>query len=421
MKFVVSSSVFLLLTIASSFSDAHSDSHSHTTDVSDWKLKIKFLTSRLPTAKSDMSVNIDNKNIVYLTGGCDHPQGNTNLGGFYGCTSITNEHIGFDADSETVLTNKLASAPRPRYRHTSVLHENKIYLIGGRNNEDAIINELDVYDISSDSWSSASLPLNATNSNGDLVLMTSDLFAFVDSEAGMVYYGGGYDADYTARDEVYSFQISDVVVGSDTDVNVQREEQLTLLEARGDAHAVLYKGKVYLTGGFTHANGFCAPLTSVESVDLNDMNAGWKQLDDLGTGRGDKALVAMNDYLFAIGGEGTVDCGTPVAYDDVEVLDLGETDGKWIDLGSLPNERFRFVAAAHPTEDAIYTFGGQEFYNTECDCYATSDLIAKFTYEVDEGSSGLPTGAVIGIILGVLFVVVLGYYVYLQKKRNALK
>ena len=414
MKLLSVSSIFLLTNLLNNVTvNGHGADEKE-----DWKLNIQFLTNaKLPIAKSDMTAVIDSDGYVYLTGGCDHPEGNTNLGGFYGCTSITNEHIVFDTSSEEIVTDKrLPNAPTPRYRHAAVLLQDLIFLIGGRDVEDGFISDMDVYEISTENWYTVSLPLNSTDTSGNDVFMTSDLFAFGEASTGTIYYGGGYDGSYTARAEVYSFLVSEMDLNAGT-VTVQQEQDMTLIEARGDAHAVLYENSVYLAGGFTHDNSFCAPLTSVEKIDLNTRSEGWKALPDLGIGRGDKALVAMNDYLFAIGGEGTANCGTPVAYDDVEVLDI-DHDAVWLNLGNLPNERFRFVAVAHPSEDVIYTFGGQEYYNSECDCYATSDAVTKFTYEIDDGGDGFPVAAIIGIVLGAVFIFVIGFYVFKKQQRG---
>lgn len=402
-------SLTTLLTILStsvSIGDVNASENDHTKE--DWKFTVSFLMEKMPTAKSDMSISTDaSSGKMYLIGGCDHEDGNTYKEDYdtYLCTSITSENLSFDPSLETddPKFTKLRSAPRDRYRHTSALLNEKIYLIGGRDVDDNIISELDIYDIATDTWSSTLLDNNT---------VTSDLASFVYDD--FVYYFGGYTIGYNATREVYRFDTRTVSI--DEVVSSEHMENLALLEERGDIHAVTHSNKVFIAGGFSHIDYFAQPLKTVEVLSLTNM-AGWEKLPSLNIGRGDKALVASKSYLFAIGGEGKSGSDTE-AFDEVEVLSFDhdndhdndhDHDYGWLNLGSMPNERFRFVAATDTNEEnTIYAFGGQKYYDQECNCYPTSDVVSRMVYEVNGGNtiinavrlwSGITVSMLFGLIL----------------------
>jgi len=92
-------------------------------------------------------------------------------------------------------------------------------------------------------------------------------------------------------------------------------------------------------------------------------------------GRGDKALVRVNDHIFAIGGETKVNCETTAVH-DVEVY-ISRQD-KWVVATEIPEETFRFVAVGKDDTDDIFIFGGQEAYDATCDCHKLSKSVLKY-------------------------------------------
>lgn len=81
---------------------------------------------------------------IYITGGCSGDQDGL------ACPSLNSRVVIFDPIQETFKLG--ASAPRPRYRHSTGVVGNKLYVVGGRDLTDAVISEVDVYDTLTDTW-----------------------------------------------------------------------------------------------------------------------------------------------------------------------------------------------------------------------------------------------------------------------------
>lgn len=340
-------------------------------------IKFEDVDHVLPMPMSDMSATYDKvTNKIYIVGGCDDPQGNAlqDWDG-YACTSLTAKTYAYDADAGTF--DVLPDAPRERYRHTAASVNGRIWLVGGRTVEDHLITEIDVLDTASKTWSTVgSLPPH---------LQMSDQASFALGDS--LYVLGGYDSNYTATERVVSVNADAEYVSANGVVFVDAP---SLAEARGDVHAVAVGNAAYVTGGYTHADGYCEPLVSTERFD-RATNA-WTTIGPLATGRADKALVVVNDHLYAVGGEAKHTCdGDPSEYtlalDDVEVLDASAHADGWTVLADAPARRFRFVGAPWPDTNSVYVLGGQTFYEPSCKCFATSDLISKYTethHQADE-------------------------------------
>lgn len=290
------------------------------------------------------------------------------------CGSITDAFFAFDPVTKTFET--LSALPRPRYRHSSAVVDNKVWLVGGRTLFDDLIPEIDVYDITTKTWSTpSSLPAD---------FLVSDHAGFGISD---IYIAGGYDQGYTAMSRV-------VKISKD---GQSFTEVGSLKEARGDIFGVANKDgtKAYVAGGFTHAD-WCKPLTSAEEYDFSTQT--WTSLPDLVDARGEIALVENSGHLYAIGGEGPLDEGLcasnnytiatkTVATDRIEILSDGET--AWKILKDFPEERFRFAAVGVDEDDVIYTFGGQVKFEESCQCFKTTDKV--FVYGKPEDVAGKGT------------------------------
>lgn len=62
---------------------------------------------------------------------------------FFGCNSASSVAYSFDVDRGIFTT--LTELPKPRYRHTSAVANNKLFVVGGRTiPEDEIIADVDV-------------------------------------------------------------------------------------------------------------------------------------------------------------------------------------------------------------------------------------------------------------------------------------
>ena len=102
------------------------------------------LEVNLPMPVSDISATYDEAtDRIYLIGGCDDPQGNSQLTPtLFVCSSITAKGFAFNPNDFTF--ENLPDAPRERYRHSASNVNGKIWLVGGRTVSDVVIPEIDV-------------------------------------------------------------------------------------------------------------------------------------------------------------------------------------------------------------------------------------------------------------------------------------
>lgn len=332
--------------------------------------------AKVPIAVSDHSgVRSPDNGLIYLAGGCDDANGNVWNANFstFTCGSVTDAFFAFDPTTKTF--EALETLPRPRYRHSSAIVDNKVWLLGGRTLFDDVIAEIDVYDITTKKWNTpSSLPAE---------YVVSDHAGFGTSD---IYIAGGYDLTYTAMNAVVKISSDGQTFTKVGDLN----------EARGDVFGVANKDgtKAYIAGGFTHLN-WCQPLTSAEEYDFATET--WTSLPDLVDARGEIALVENSGHLYAIGGEGPLDEGIcasnnytiatkTVATDRIEILNDGET--AWKILKDFPEERFRFAAVGVEEDDVIYTFGGQVKFEESCQCFKTTDKVFVYGKPEDVAEKG---------------------------------
>jgi len=349
-----------------------------------------YLQLKMPIPLSDMSItNLDDGTPV-ITGGCDSPLGNEfKEGGYFECSSLSNKVYAFTPtvpntsfQAWTGEFSTLKDMPRVRARHASALVNGQLCLFGGRNETDTLIAEVDCYDPSLDEWNT---PIDLPEER-----KASDLSAFT-VEGNIVYLVGGYDQNYIAFDMVSIVDMAaDPITFSDGE---------KLNSKRGDIDvAALRDGTVYVSGGFTHENKYEKPHNTVERYDPASQT--WSPINSLNDERGDKQLVALNDKVFAIGGEAKVDVtGVPegevpdlgalsTVLDSVEVLDPNEDVhggmAEWRSLGGMPQSLFRFGASEWEgdtegdDEGFIFVFGGQVGYDADCECFRTTDQVMVF-------------------------------------------
>jgi hypothetical protein len=189
--------------------------------------------------------------------------------------------------------------------------------------------------------------------------------------------------------------------------DVQYSDGPTLLDARGDIDVTVVNGAAYISGGFTHENGYSAPYGSVEMLDM--VTQTWSAVDALNDERGDKQLVTLNGKVYAIGGETKVDQSggaipeeelphlgeTSTILDSIEVYDPNEDvhgdKGEWKSLDDMPTPLFRFSAAGWETtedEGVIFVFGGQVGFDPDCECFRTTDKVMVFDPSKATGGVG---------------------------------
>lgn len=243
-----------------------------------------------------------------------------------------------------------------------------------------------VYDIATGLWTTY----------GDLSedYVTSDLADFAGPGNELAYFVGGYNLNYTALDSVFAIDTVSTTASGFLDV----AEKASLPTARGDLSAVsilTQEGIAYaiVTGGFSHENGFCEPLAATEYYDFNKDT--WRVADDLIVARSDKALVVLEDVVYAIGGERqisnicTIDAEPEPGEETVPLQDVEYWDAatdEWVQLADLPSHRFRFAAVGY--DNKVYSFGGQLAFSEDCQCFRTTDEVTVYTERFAANSHG---------------------------------
>lgn len=150
-----------------------------------------------------------------------------------------------------------------------------------------------VYDVASDTWvaSLTDLPTD---------LEISDLSGFPGVNEDYAYFCGGYNYTYTAQSTCFAID----TMASMTDVTTTTTTNTTgfvvvrlasLNKERGDISSVYVPvntdagidATVYLTGGFSHLDDYCDPVTTAEAYDVETDS--WKVIANVNLGRGDQA------------------------------------------------------------------------------------------------------------------------------------
>ena len=325
----------------------------------------------MPVALSDFTATpattADGDDVVVVVGGCDDHQVSCDWwDGCSYCPSVAATARAFDVAADAWVD--LAAPPRPRYRHAAAYdaENNLVYVVGGRDVDDGLVDAVDIYDVAADAWTT--LP--------GVAVARSDLGAVV--HGGALLVAGGYDLNYTA----YATTLRvDVDSGAMT-------EGPPLLEARGDFGFALLGDVAYAVGGWSHED-WCAPLASVEALDLAADGAAFGAAAPLAVARGDKALASTGEALYVVGGEHNNGCATGSApVDDVEAL--GDGAAAWSVEADIPEERFRTAAAA--VGDYLYVFGGQAAESTSCTgfsyCFPVTDHVWRLSIHSHDDEGG---------------------------------
>jgi hypothetical protein len=158
-------------------------------------------------------------------------------------------------------------------------------------------------------------------------------------------------------------------------------QQLTSMNsARGDVSVTMSQSGLlaYVVAG--HGNSGCLDLAVVEEYDLATDT--WRTLSSLRTARRDLNVVQLGGYIFAMGGEApsATKCSAPnsnPARDIVPVttIEVMGPNGRWTQIGTLSNHRYRSSSFAWGPTRTIYTVGGQTAYDSSCQCFRTSTAI----------------------------------------------
>lgn len=296
-------------------------------------------------AASDMSVTVVD-GIAYVIGGCVADQQYVDDFGVYACGGaaggVTNRGFSYDITrANEGDTTAIPSAPRERYRHMAVAIGEEVYVLGGTDDSEAPIAEIDIFNTVTGVW--------RTDTAMAMTTPVTDGAAFVVGDR--VHVCGGYKHyDYSIYNTTQVFDITNPEGGW--------TNAAELNTARGDFGIVeLADGtgaSSFLAVGGWDAS-FAAPLTSTEVY--NVAADAWTAGPTLAVGRADKAIAAANNFVYVIGGEGPG--GLPI--NEIEYFDhsVALAGGTFSAANALELDRFRFAAVAF--EDRLFLFGGQGF------------------------------------------------------------
>lgn len=324
--------------------------------------------TKLPKPMSDMSGVVGPDGLIYIAGGCDSTFGSqySEETGTFTCSSVSNSFYSFDP--ETGEFNVLPSMPEARYRHAAVAVNNQIWVVGGRDVDDGLVGNINVYDLEDMRWRR----FRDLHENYWL----SDLGGF--SANGRAYFVGGFTEEYRAVRKVWSIDPeSSWEMGT---LDIVRHANLAY--RRGDVGVTVDQEErfAYVSGGSSHENNFCGPLDSVEIYDLYDNY--WEEVAPLQQGRTGKTVIEINNQVVALGGAQQIskvcnkttgdpsDIQAPVY--EVEVFD----DQEWVVVDSLADYRFRSTTVAY--NNTVYSFGGQSVYFSMCMCHPTVDSVVTY-------------------------------------------
>jgi len=297
----------------------------------DWVYKTPMFVSR-----SDHQANTLGNQII-ISGGCvQNDICPPALGSCY-CPNITDSVEAYQPLTDTWIN--LAPMNRQRTRHSAVVVGTNMFIMGGRDVNDIIIQTVEVYDSLKNTWQ--------TLTNASWVNATSDLVAV--ALGTTIYAVGGYTQDYDVEKIMWLF---------DTVALTWTLHPATLNVERGDACAVNLGNTIFVVGGFS--DNFCSPLASLEV--FTTANNSWTIQSVMEFPRADLACGIQHNEFHTVGGERKSSTTGCTIYDipisNVEHYHLA-TD-TWTEEIAINGSRFRFAAATFGT--TFYIFGGQGSY-----------------------------------------------------------
>jgi len=284
-----------------------------------------------------------------------------------------------------------------------------MFIAGGRDVGDIIINTIERYDVLANSWEEEAVWVNAT----------SDGVAF--SIADMLYIVGGYNQDYS---ESVNTMIGYNITSKKFDYTLP-----PMKYGRGDIDSVSrYGTDFYVVGGWTVPD-FCNASKVVEYY--SSVTKTWHEAPSLLYGRGDLAVGIMENYIFAVAGETkTADCTLSIPVSTVERLVDSREKNAWNNEEDIPSDLFRFVGAEYNSTlhnnlrtTAIYLFGGQTTYDEAKQTYSIVDSTIKY-YPTSLGrkrKSTISKGGIAGIVIAgivVLCLIVCAICAFLEYRRR---
>jgi len=283
----------------------------------------------LPTRRSDLGA-VDVGGDLYVIGGFDHRAPVHVVHGGNRTASIVYPLVAM-YDLATDQWQPLARLPQPRTGFSTVVVDEKIYVIGGGDGNNNYSDILE-YDPATDRWKSiAELP--------DDIARSSPAAAVLNGE---IYLIGGLSADGSESLEmVYVYNL-------DTD---KWRTVAPLQGPRTQAATVTLDGRIYAIGGHNDIS----PREYLDSVEAYDPETDtWEFVASMALRRSciTSSATVLDGKIYIFGGWD----GGPRIHDLIEMYDP-ETD-HWVAVGRAPVPTNRVSAVT--IDGAIYLLGGQD-------------------------------------------------------------
>ena len=313
---------------------------------------------RLPKSLSDHTA-CEWNSLVYIAGGCDSPY--TQERGHFRCASVSENFYLFDPAKSTNHFTNLPNLPSPRYRHTSAAVNDHIWLIGGRDVNGNLLEFVDIFDISTQSWTSLYLPI---------IRQVSDHATFIYNN--FIFVVGGYGLHYIKQDRMYRINTELSVESLDI------EEMNPLTRFGGKVNAVQDSQYAYVAAGYSTFE--CSGVGMIERYDLTTRE--WESMVSFHA-RQNFGMAQLKGIVVILGGEKLSDdfCADMTA-NSQSIFSAAETvafldmlSDSWLDVGQSPKSRF--PALSFSEEDSLFTFGGLKEYDEGCNCFPASSEIVN--------------------------------------------
>lgn len=220
---------------------------------------------------------------------------------------------------------KRAALPTPRQEVPHAALNGKIYVPGGLLSFGLGSNRVEVFDPSTDSWSSAPSLLIPVHHTG------------LTNHKGVLYLMGGYGGSgFTPTDDIYVLQ------PHSTDWN-----SVGLMPIKRGAHVIESFGdKIYVFGGVTSLG-----VTNT-AMSYDPVTKVWETLSPMPTRREHLASTVLDSLIYLVGGR---DFSGPGNVPSLEAYSP-ETD-RWYILKNMPTARGGLAAAT--MNGKLYAFGGE--------------------------------------------------------------
>lgn len=222
---------------------------------------------------------------------------------------------------------QLPDMPTARFGHCSVVYQDKVWNIGGKNQIGSSLKSIDCFNLKTKQWEANVPPLLHARFHAAAVVYNGRIFVI----------GGHNERQILNSVEYYDPS------------EQQWKEFAPLLRIREGLNAIVFEGKLYVLGGLSIRGFFPAPIDTVEFLDEPttetwQLSTSWRLL----TPRMLMQSVVIGRYVYTLGG---------LRFDDdLDSVERFATNIGSESFGKLPTSLFYFSAVT--VQNIIYVLGG---------------------------------------------------------------